>query len=142
MVYFPDDHLYPLLPPRFDVIALPLFYPLRSPHGIFDIRRMHLQFLAALLLLAHSTLAANNFYGIDISSFNSNSQCRSAGSFCSGGILVVPRVDPFHPLAEWDSIVSNAKNNGYRRFRVYGNDCGTPNFASVSDDPDMCRHYI
>ena len=28
-------------------------------------------------------------------------------------------------LDQWDAIVSNAKNNGYKRFRIYGNDCGT-----------------
>ncbi|KAF9792566.1 glycoside hydrolase superfamily [Thelephora terrestris] len=66
---------------------------------------MHLQSLAALFLLAQSALASNNFYGIGVSSFSSNGQCRSA--------------------AQWDSIVSNAKNNGYKRFRIYGNDCGT-----------------
>jgi len=66
---------------------------------------MHLRFLVALFFLTHSAFAANNFYGISISSFNANGQCRSAD--------------------EWNSVVSNAKNNGYRRFRIYGNDCGT-----------------
>ncbi|KAF9650606.1 glycoside hydrolase [Thelephora ganbajun] len=74
---------------------------------------MHLRFLAALFLLAHSALAANNFYGIVISSFNAGGHCRSA--------------------AEWDSVVANAKNNGYRRFRIYGNDCGTTfDFATAA----------
>jgi len=66
---------------------------------------MRPQLFAALFFLTHSALASNNFYGIDISSFNANGQCRSDG--------------------EWDSIVANAKKNGYRRFRTYGNDCGT-----------------
>lgn len=33
-------------------------------------------------------------------------------------------VDPLPLSAEWDSIVANAQNNGYKRFRIYGNDCG------------------
>lgn len=37
---------------------------------------------------------------------------------------VTAEADPLDLPAEWNSIVSNAKNNGYRRFRIYGNDCG------------------
>ena len=91
---------------------------------------MHLQFLAALFLLGHSALASNNFYGIDISSFSVNGQCRSAGPCGDFSMLMAIKIDPLYPLAQWDSIVSNAKNNGYKRFRIYGNDCGMCNFTS------------
>jgi len=66
---------------------------------------MRLQLFAALFFLAHSALASNNFYAIDISSFNADGQCRSDD--------------------QWSSIVFDAKRNGYTRFRIYGNDCGT-----------------
>jgi exo-beta-1,3-glucanase (GH17 family) len=66
---------------------------------------MQLPFLSALFNLAFTAFGTNNFYGIDISSFNAKGQCRNT--------------------AEWDSVVSNAKHNGYKRFRIYGNDCGT-----------------
>lgn len=82
---------------------------------------MQLPFFSALL----GALAVNNFYGIDISSFNANGQCRNAGVFVDPDTVIRSEVDSLQPLAEWDSIVSNARNNGYRRFRIYGNDCGT-----------------
>ena len=85
---------------------------------------MHLQFLTALLLLTPLSLASNNFYGIDISSFNSNGQCRSAGPWANISTLTTTETDLLCPSAQWDSIVANAKNNGYKRFRIYGNDCG------------------
>lgn len=39
--------------------------------------------------------------------------------------------DSLYPSAQWDAIVANAKNNGYKRFRIYGNDCGMYPFAST-----------
>jgi len=66
---------------------------------------MQLPFISALFHIAYTAFGTNNFYGIDISSFTANGQCRDAD--------------------HWDAIVSNAKNNGYQRFRIYGNDCGT-----------------
>jgi len=86
---------------------------------------MHLQFIVDLFLLAYSAFTANNFYGINISSFNARGQCRSAGPCAHLDTMIVTEVDPPQPLAEWDSIVANAKQNGYKRFRIYGNDCGT-----------------
>lgn len=86
---------------------------------------MHLRLLAALFVLAHSAFAANNFYGINISSYGANGQCRNAGPWVRLGIRAVTEIDMFYPSAGWDSIVSTAKNNGYKRFRIYGNDCGT-----------------
>ena len=86
---------------------------------------MHLQFIADLFLLAYSAFTASNFYGINISTFNAHGQCRSAGPCAYLDTVIVTDVDPPQPLAEWDSIVANAKQNGYKRFRIYGNDCGT-----------------
>jgi hypothetical protein len=92
---------------------------------------MHLQSLAALFLLAQSALASNNFYGIGVSSFSSNGQCRSAGLWADCSMPMVTKIDPIYTSAQWDSIVSNAKNNGYKRFRIYGNDCGMCHLTSA-----------
>lgn len=94
---------------------------------------MRLQLFAALFFLTHSALASNNFYGIDISSFNANGQCRSDGPCAGRPTRIVTKADPFYSSGEWDSIVANAKKNGYKRFRTYGNDCGTCDFVSVGN---------
>lgn len=91
---------------------------------------MHLQFFTDLLLFAYSLFTANIFYGINISSFNAHGQCRSAGPCADLDIAIMSEVDSLYPLAEWNSIVSKAKENGYKRFRIYGNDCGT--YRSIS----------
>ena len=54
-------------------------HPLDTPEELLDTYTMSLWFLVALCLLAHSALASNNFYGITISSFRSDGQCRSSG---------------------------------------------------------------
>ena len=107
----------------------PALQSLRSPIETLPTPRsctMQLPFLSALLHIANTALSSsNNFYGVDISSFNANGQCRNPGMFVEPDTVIRAKVDSPRPPAEWDSIVSNAKNNGYKRFRIYGNDCGT-----------------
>lgn len=70
----------------------PLGLSLHPTSELLDTHQMHLQFLVALVLLAHSALAANNFYGIGISSFNSNGQCRNAGPSDGRRMMIATKV--------------------------------------------------
>ena len=86
---------------------------------------MQLPFISALFHIAYTAFGTNNFYGIDISSFTADGQCRDAGMFVDPDTVIRSEGDSLQSLDQWDAIVSNAKNNGYQRFRIYGNDCGT-----------------
>lgn len=105
--------------------------PSPSFQGRYPPRRMRSQLLVLNFLLVHSALASNNFYGIDISSFNSHGQCRNEGPFPNG--YPMHELYPLYPLAQWDSIVANAKKTGYKRFRIYGNDCGIYDLSFMVD---------